>query len=350
MHDGKEQGSGLAPHTPFEGLAAVRQRFGWIVAIFLVVYLLSGITVIGPQELALVLRFGRLSGENAATQIHPPGILFALPAPMEKVIRVPIRREMEITVNDLGLNGASGYPGRDLLDPISVGYVLTGDQAMLHLSLKVKFRISDPLAFAMNIQQPDTLVADVVAASVTRVMGQLPVDDALRLRMKENESLEGAKSAQNLGPLAVGLAQKRLEGIGAGIQITAIEFKEVQPPEAVIAEFKKAQSARIDKETARQEALAFQAAELPKAESESEKMVHEAMAFATASSSRAIAEAAVFDAIADAYRQNPAMQKERLWREGMEEILHNTQSKHFLPGHFGQGNLRLLLSEQGVKW
>ena len=56
--------------------SSVRLLVVGMVALVLL-YLLSGVTVINPNEVGLIMRFGQL-----LPQTHPPGLLMALPPPV----------------------------------------------------------------------------------------------------------------------------------------------------------------------------------------------------------------------------------------------------------------------------
>ena len=84
----------LAPPSEIGQLAAplarlldgAWQRMHWWIATMTVLYALSGITVVKPDEVAVVLRWGRLVGETPALQEHGPGLLFTFPRPVVSAI------------------------------------------------------------------------------------------------------------------------------------------------------------------------------------------------------------------------------------------------------------------------
>ena len=89
------------------------QRMHWWIATMAVLYALSGITVVKPDEVAVVLRWGRLVGDTPALQEHGPGLLFTLPRPIDRVVRVPVKRVREVGVNTLASVHKGGAPGGD---------------------------------------------------------------------------------------------------------------------------------------------------------------------------------------------------------------------------------------------
>ncbi len=78
---------------------AAWRRMHWWIAVMAVLYAASGITIVKPDEVALVLRWGRLVGTAAALEEHGPGLLFALPRPIDEVVRVKVKRVSELRVD-----------------------------------------------------------------------------------------------------------------------------------------------------------------------------------------------------------------------------------------------------------
>ena len=105
------------------------RRMHWWIGTMAVLYLLSGITIVRPDEAAVVLRWGRLVGATPALQEHGPGLLFAFPRPVDRIIRVQVKHVWEVPVRSL----ASIYEVlSESLDPLTQGYALTGDQNIVH--------------------------------------------------------------------------------------------------------------------------------------------------------------------------------------------------------------------------
>ena len=75
--------------SSFEGFLGYLR---WLLPVLLVGYLLSGVIVVGSDEVAVVMRFGKLSGGNAATAQRFPGMHYTLPRPIDEVVRVKVKR------------------------------------------------------------------------------------------------------------------------------------------------------------------------------------------------------------------------------------------------------------------
>ena len=86
-----------------------------------VLYLLSGITVVRSDEVAVVLRWGHLVGETPALQQHGPGLLFAFPRPVDEVVRVQVKRVWEVPVTTLAAGEYSAQSSAAPRGPVPRG-------------------------------------------------------------------------------------------------------------------------------------------------------------------------------------------------------------------------------------
>ena len=94
-----------------------------------VLYLGSGITIVQPDEVAVVYRFGQLRNAGTAQAVAQPGMLLALPKPLERVERIPVQKVFEQKVEGLHFRavGQMTVLSSSTLNPEKVGYALTGD-------------------------------------------------------------------------------------------------------------------------------------------------------------------------------------------------------------------------------
>ena len=320
-----------------EAFASALRSFRWVALALFVVYLLSATVVVQPGEVALVLRFGRLHGATREEQIRRPGLLFALPFPIDRVIRVPVKEEGEVLIDELWKSLAEGGPVVDAIDPLKEGYCLTGDQNILQARLVAKYRIDDPVAFALMIENPKGLVHDAVMAAATSNIAGWRVDDALRLRDDQTQ--------KNLAALVQQSAQVRLDKAESGLMLSALEFKEIHPPRHLRVEFERAQSARVEKDTRKREAEGFASSKVPQAEAERNRLVKEAMANASFLRARATAEVSVFQTLYDEYRRNPTLTQERIHREALQQVMSQIGKRFLLPPRERPGDVRIFISE-----
>lgn len=330
-----------------------------LIIVGVLVMLGSGIRTVTPNEVALVLRLGRLTGATQAQRVHGPGLLFVFPYPIDEIVRVPIRQVKEIIIDELWYptGGGIGFPATPLdeedlgfdeveqttglplalmgvsIDPVREGYCLTGDNYIIQPLAVVKYQICHPVEYALNVSSPEELLRTVLVEQLTRAMGESSVDDVLT-RGKRALSLRVTQRSQ-----------ARLDSLRSGLKILAVEFKEIIPPRHVLQDFQRVVSAAIQSQTMIREAQAYRARELPKARGQARSLI----LTARADSLRRTAEASVrmtsFLSYLPEYRQSPDALKARLLKETLEQGLARIQHLYLLPG---QGRdpgpaLRLLL-------
>ena len=82
------------------GLTWIVRHLAWWLLFLFVLYLGSGITIVQPDEVAVVYRFGQLRNAGTAQAVAQPGMLLALPKPFERVERIPVQKVFEQKVED----------------------------------------------------------------------------------------------------------------------------------------------------------------------------------------------------------------------------------------------------------
>ncbi len=291
--------------------------FRWVMLLLFVLFWFSGIQEIDPDQVGLLLRFGKLYGRSAAAQVHEPGLLLALPYPIDQVIQVPAKQEGEVVVNEVWKD-IEGAATLDRIDPVLEGYCLTGDQNIVQAQIVVKYRISDPVAFQLRTADPPAILHDIVLASLTQIVSNWKVDDVLRL---QRAATSGGDQTEGLAAAVRSRAQQRLDRLDCGMTISAMEFKQLQPPRHVIAAFRDVQSAQIDVETKKREAEGFASREVPKAQAERNSLIQNAAACQNTLQARASEEYSVFQQLHSEYQKNPGLVRNRIYLETLEQVL-----------------------------
>src|SRR6266487_2358510 len=112
-----------------------------------VVFLFSGFFKVGPQEKAIILRFGMPVGGGDG-KLFEPGAHWAFPAPIDEVVKIPVGQVQQVdsTVGwyaTTAANEATGArpPASESLNPVRDGYLLTGDVNIIHARATLRYRI-----------------------------------------------------------------------------------------------------------------------------------------------------------------------------------------------------------------
>jgi membrane protease subunit HflK len=152
-------------------LQYIIKYFKWIVIFSAVLIALSGIYRVQSNEAAVALRFGKLIGKPEK-QVKKPGLHFALPFFVDEVIKIPVHtiHEREITTHFGSGNG--------LIDNNVErnGYLLTGDNNVVLISVKIKYQIKEPVQYILSAGDPEKMIDGVVSAEMTRTITHMDID------------------------------------------------------------------------------------------------------------------------------------------------------------------------------
>jgi len=304
-----------------EVLGALIRRAHWPLALLFFLYLFSGVTAVGTDEVALVLRFGRIVGDSPGEQVHSAGLLWALPRPIDEVVRVPTGRVHEVEIADLWRAPQGEEEWRQpsqSIDPEREGYCLTGDRNLVQLYLLARYRVIDPIAYALLQADPHALLRDVVQAEAVRATGRESIDSVLS---------EGRKV---LGSTVRTEAQERLDEVASGLELIAVEIAEFAPPLAVVPAFVEVNTAFIESRQIYVDAERYRETEIPKAESERDQMLFDARIDAANAIADANGEAEAFGALVAEHEKNPRVVSERLLIEGVERAFARAGQRQFV--------------------
>jgi membrane protease subunit HflK len=319
-------------------LDAVWVRMHWWIATMAVLYLVSGTTVVKQDETAVILRWGRLVGETPALQEHGSGLLFSFPRPIDRVVRVPVKRISEVEIKTLSaVASEDSDPYGRTLDPLTQGYALTGDQNIVHADAVARYRIRDAAEWSFYGPSADDILRVEVTAALVQSIGEMGVDRVL------------ADGRKTLITTALERAQKGLDAAHSGLELTSIELTRLAPPYSLASEFDAVQSAFISAETRRKEAQAYREMTIPAAQAEVESATQAARGAADNDLATARGDAAAFLALDREYRANPAVVRERLYRDAVEKALGAAGSIRWVPPPAGgrYNGLRITLAPSG---
>ncbi len=283
---------------------SIMKYFKWVVVGSVALIILTGVYKVDSNEVAVVLRFGKLVGTTQEEQLKAPGLHFALPYIIDEVIKVPVETVQEITVE-------SHYSEDTTINRNikSGGYVITGDSNLVLIRSVVKYKVSDPVAYALYINEIDDIIKGVVGGETIPLVTSMPVDSVLTTeKTKLSEDLK--KNAQLV-----------FDELGCGIVITNIELTNVIPPNETKDAFDAVITASVKKQTRIQEANDYTESKIPKAQAESDSLVSEAKKNQSEKVAKANEEIAEFNGFYEQYKANPEVIKNGVFRSRVSKVL-----------------------------
>jgi len=259
-----------------------RQLVRFAVAALVLFTLLSGFYTIQPGEQGVVRRFGQVI---AAVE---PGLHYRLPL-VDQVDRVALDQVRQTQTG--------------------TALMLTGDTNLIEVNLSVHYSVTDAVAFLFNVNQPEQLVARTAEAAIRQTVAERRVDELLTTGRDKI--------------LAQTLAQTQalLDGQKAGIRVDNVQLLAVNPPADVAEAFRDVASAREDKNTYINEALAYSNEIVPVARGDAEKTLQAAQAEKQRRMDVAAGEADRFVKQLLAYQDTPQVTRTRLYLESLERAL-----------------------------
>jgi membrane protease subunit HflK len=279
-----------------------------VVVVLVAVWAAFGFYRVDAAERGLEFRFG------AFKEVTQPGWQWHLPWPIEHVEKV-----------NTGAMQRNEYRGS----------MLTSDENIVDIELVIQYRRTDPEAFLFNMREPEEALEYATASAIREVVGRNLLDFILT-----DGRAEIARDAQEV-------LQATLDSYNAGITVYEVNLVNANFPSAVEGAVQDSIRAREDRARKILEAEAYANDILPKARGEAARRREEAEAYRAQVIADAEGEADRFTQILAEYRKAPAVTRERMYLETLEEILRN--STKVLVDTDGGSNLLYLPLDQLVQ-
>ena len=272
-------------HIPFKGNKKMYVMAG---SVLIAAYLLSGIYFVKWDEVGIVQRFGAVINADAS-----PGIHYRLPFPFEEVTLVKKDNVQKITTGSQEL--------------------LTGDTNLLNVNMSIHYKVSDAVAYTLNVSDLESLVRASAMTGIRTIVGRETID----YLMTEGKS--------DVEQQAKSLLQDAMNKNNTGIEVVGVQLLEAAPPESVKASFQDLASARQDRAIYINEAMAYKNTILPKANADAYTQVAQAEAYKEDKIKTAEGDGALFTQRQAAYASSKSVTEFRLYMEAMDKILPNVQ-------------------------
>ncbi len=271
---------------------------GYVIAGLLIVWGLTGFYQNDAPERSVITRFGKY------IETTPAGLKWRFPWPIDRRTVVNIQEIQSFTTTPR---------------------MLTQDEALVDVKLAVQYRRADPVKFTFNVRDPEETLGEVSESAIREVIGQ----------SKLNLVLETGRTEISLRTRD--LIQRTITAYNTGIEVISVNLQDVRVPEQVAPAQADATKAREDKDRARLTAETYASDIVPKARGRSVSVIEDARAYKAQAIAHAEGDTARFLALAAEYQRAPAVTRERLYLETMEQILGS--SAKIIVDTKGAGNL-----------
>lgn len=254
-----------------------------VLALLAAFYIIQGIGIVNEQERAVVLRFGEFK------ETRGPGFRWNPPF-VDKVFTENVTQVRTWSTKE---------------------QMLTKDLNIVDIKLSVQFSIDSAKDFVLNTKSPEQSLQQASFSALRHVVGSTVMHEVLT----EGRSRIAVEVEERL--------QSYLTSYTTGINVQKVNIEDTNPPQEVQGAFDDVIKAREDEERYKNEAQAYANDVIPRARGRAQRMVEEASAYRDQVVARAEGEADRFKALLTEYRKAPAVTRERLYLDMMEQVLSN---------------------------
>jgi membrane protease subunit HflK len=277
---GGGSGSGTGQASPNFG-----RGLGAVLALIGAVWIASGVYRVDAQERAVILRFGKY------VQTMGPGYNWHLPWPIERRIIVNVSQQ---------------YSVRD------DARMLTADTNLVEVTSAVQYTQPDPLKYLFKVKGVEETLTQVSESAMREAVGQASLDRALAFD-------------PSITDRARVLLQRTLDNYDIGIHIVSVTLGEVIVPEPVQDAQRDAIKADKDRQRYQQDAETYRNDVVPRARGAAAKEILDAEAYRLQVLALARGETSRFDQVLSQYEHAPAVTRERMYLETMENVYKNSR-------------------------
>ena len=312
-----------------------------LIVLLTVAIVFSGVFIVDPNQVAVVLRFGQPVGEGSE-RILQPGVHWSFPYPIDERVTIAVGESRTIEATNCWYLVtpemlASGTPpdAQATLQPNADGYALTSEGNIIHARAVAKYRIADPLRYSFHYRNADTILENALNNAVIRTAGSYTADAAL---YRDKTGFQETVRRQFLATV------RKAE---LGIDLETLEVQTFPPmfvkeafDQVLVAEQTLSQT--VNQARGESEELTR------KAVGEAKALVNEGITRSNALVQSARADAQFFTDQLTHYRRNPQLYRVRRLLETMSEMMTNVNDLWLFPdAQAGQRReLRLLINRE----
>ena len=274
-----------------------------VVAVFILILLAGSIYQISPEEIGAILRFGKY------VRATDPGLHIKLPLGIEKLIKVPVQRQLKMEFGFRTTRPGIRTEYRVTTESIREAVMLTGDLNVAVVEWIVQYKIKDPYKYLFKIRDAESTFRYMNEAVVRRVVGDNSVDEVITIG-RARIAMEAQEELQRLCDL-----------YEIGIEVNQLIFQDVNPPDQVKPSFNEVNESLQEKERKINEAWSEYNELIPRSRGEAQQMISAAEGYAMERVNNSKGDANRFIAIYREYARAPLVTRKRLYLETINVIL-----------------------------
>jgi modulator of FtsH protease HflK len=270
-----------------------------ILGVAAVVWMATGFYIVEEGKRGVELRLGKYSTTTM------PGPRWHWPYPFEthEIVNISAVRTVEV-----------GYRNKQKMPQEAL--MLTKDKNIVDVQFAVQYDVKDPEDFLFSNRFSDQegfeFVRQVGETAIREIVGKSDMDFVLN------------EGRGDIPTRVQRLMQTILDRYKSGITVRTVTMQNAQPPEQVQAAFDDFVRAAQDGEKFKNEGEAYRNARIPEARGLAARLLEEANAHRSRVTANAEGDAARFRQVLTEYEKAPAVTRERLYLETMQQIMANS--------------------------
>jgi len=347
-HDHDHDHEHDAPETLDAGSQALAEALGSsftivkiVMILMFIAFLCSGFFQVGPQEKAVILRFGKPVGQGEKALLTA-GLHWALPYPIDEIVRIPIT-QIQTVRSDNGwfyetpeqeLSGDDSGAGMTL-NPAIDGFLLTSDTNIIHARATLAYHVADPLRFTFDFSDASNAVRNALDNALLYTAAKFSADDVLiNARGQFQDSVQERAAA---------LVEE--ENLGIVVDYCTVDSI---PPRSLTDIFNQVTIAREKRSQALNDAYSYANQTTNAAIASAAGIVNQAQSAEFNYVTNLIASAHQFEDILPYYKQDPSLYVQQTFVQMIGPALTNVEDKWYLPQRADgkKRELRLMLNRE----
>ena len=221
----------------------------------IILYLLSCIVVVNPNEEAIIEHFGNPLNQAGQVRLAKPGLTFKWPWPIDIAYKHPTEMISEISIGFVPkfkpgtkelareplLWGKAHYEKEHLLLVASEQTITKATPGAVPVSLviatvPVQYKIKDLYSFIYNHDEPEKLLESICYHELTKLAASAKIE--VNDQASENQSLLGAGRTK-ASSILTSRIQTAADDAGLGVEIIFLGLQGIHPPPEVAPDYQK---------------------------------------------------------------------------------------------------------------
>ncbi len=302
-----------------------------LMLVLILLFLSSGIFRVKSNEEALIMRFGKIVGDDQQARIHRPGLHWTLPRPFSKIIKIKVGKTQTLELKNFWHSQQSSTVPTKSIDPLVSGYCLAAHANIVHFVWKIEYTVANSYQYYMQ-KKPKELLQNIACNQIIKTTARHSLEQIL-LKTPENFTLDIQNQIQH-----------QLELLKSGLKITDVQFITKAAPPYVQESFTALDEALAERNQKITATKTHATRLISEAKAESAKLIAQAKNYASKIEKEAEADADYFEQLLKQFSLQPQIFIHRHYHKTMAQISSEVQEIFILSSTAKKRDIRIRLN------